>query len=80
MTDDMKRVILTFAPTHPVSAIANTLNISERRVKELLAPRGPKRGSGTRMNTGLFLRVRRSATPWAWKPFRPAKTPKETDV
>ena len=30
-------MILTFAPTHPVSAIANILNLSERRVNELLA-------------------------------------------
>jgi hypothetical protein len=37
MTGEMKNVILSFSGTHPLSAIANTLNISERRVKELLA-------------------------------------------
>lgn len=37
LSEETKRVILTFAPTHPVSAIANILNLSERRVNELLA-------------------------------------------
>lgn len=37
MTAEMERVIMSFGSTHPLSAIANTLNLSQRRVKDVLA-------------------------------------------
>lgn len=37
MTSEMRRLILDYGSTHPASAIAGTLNLSERRVKEVLA-------------------------------------------
>jgi hypothetical protein len=35
-TPQMRETVLRFAPTHPVSAIAATLNVSERRVKQII--------------------------------------------
>jgi hypothetical protein len=35
-TPQMREIILRFAPTHPVSAIAAALNVSQRRVKEII--------------------------------------------
>lgn len=37
MTSETRRLILDYGSTHPPSAIAGTLNLSERRVKEVLA-------------------------------------------